>query len=133
MIVGALLLAAQAPAAEPLWNCADPQVQQEMNHCAQQDFLAADAELNAQWKTYAALMKRRDHDTDGASEDGRPGYFANLLAAQRAWLRYRDAHCTSEGDLFRGGSMEPLIVSTCKARLTRQRTAELRDLAQAEG
>lgn len=127
MIFSLLLLAAGA--GEPQWNCAQPQVQQEMNWCAARDFERADARLNAQWARTVAAMKQRD--TDGAPEwDKRPGHFATLREAQRAWLRYRDAHCTNEGYAARGGSMESLLVSTCKTVLTDARTKQLSDLVE---
>ncbi|OZA91988.1 MAG: urease [Erythrobacter sp. 34-65-8] len=133
MIVLPLLLAAQVAPEAPQWNCADPLVQQEMNYCAHQDFLVADAELNAQWKLVAEVMKQRDKDVGDMLDDGRPGYFQTLLDGQRAWLRYRDAHCASEGYLARGGSMEPMLVSFCKTSLTKARTAQLRELTEIEG
>lgn len=115
----------------PEWNCDDPQVQQEMNWCAARDFEVADERLNAQWKVTAAAMKARDDAfVDYGGDDTREGYFESLLEAQRGWLRYRDAHCRLEGYYARGGSLEPLPVSTCKARLTRMRTDELRELAE---
>ncbi|MCB2088927.1 MAG: DUF1311 domain-containing protein [Sphingomonadaceae bacterium] len=107
--------------------------QQEMNWCAHQDYLAADKELNAQWSVTAAEMKRRDADSGEFMGDRKPEHFQTLLAAQRAWITYRDAHCASEGNAFFGGSMQPLIVSTCKTQLTKQRTGELRDLVEFEG
>lgn len=125
----ALLLMASAPASEVPWNCADPQAQQEMNWCAAQDFHKADAALNAQWKLTSAEMKARD-ERDGKQTDGRPGHFTTLLSAQRAWLKYRDAHCDLGGYLFRGGSMEPLLVATCRTDLTEARTRQLKDLVE---
>ncbi len=119
-------------AAEPDWNCEDPGPQQEMNYCAHQDYLAADRVLNAQWKKTAAAMKRRDAD-GYAMDDGRPGYFDALLVAQRAWLKYRDAHCRTEGYHFRGGSMESFMVSTCKRALTEERTKQLASLIEVDG
>ena len=59
---------------------------------------------------------------------GRPTYFAQLLEAQRAWLRFRDGHCASVGYQARGGSLEPLLIATCKAELTRERTRQLKAL-----
>jgi uncharacterized protein YecT (DUF1311 family) len=115
----------------PGWNCKDPVVQQEMNWCAGQDYAAADAELNAQWKITVAAMKVRDAEyaADGTRvPDKRLSYFENLREAQRGWLRYRDGHCTLESYAARGGSMEPMLLSGCKARLTRQRTQELKEL-----
>jgi len=129
-MVLAMLMAA-ASANEPQWNCEDPGPQQEMNYCAHQDYLVADAALNAQWKKTAAAMKQ--YDADGfAADDGRPGYFDTLLEGQRAWLKYRDTHCASEGYMFRFGSMEPFMDSSCKAGLTRDRTEQLKMLAEED-
>ena len=116
-------------ASGPDWNCDDPQAQQEMNWCAAQEFHKTDAALNAQWKLTAAEMKRRD-GRDGKPDDGRPGNFDTLLAGQRAWLKFRDAQCDLEGYLFRGGSMEPLLVATCRTSLTEARTKQLKDLIE---
>jgi uncharacterized protein YecT (DUF1311 family) len=124
----------QEPPPVPAWNCADPQVQQEMNWCAGQEYEAADAALNAQWKITAEVMKQRDAEwAEIGSPDQRPGFFKSLLEAQRGWLRYRDAHCRVDGYTARGGSLEPLLVATCKTRLTRQRTAELKELVEVPG
>lgn len=133
----ALLILAQtsAPEAPPVpdWNCEDPLVQQEMNWCAGQDLMAADAALNAQWKVTREKMKARDADleSDKPDHDTRPGWFATLLEAQRAWITYRDAHCRVDGYTARGGSLEPLLVSTCKTALTKARTNQLKELAQS--
>ncbi|NNC73140.1 MAG: DUF1311 domain-containing protein [Sphingomonadaceae bacterium] len=122
-----LLLAAQPQ--DPPWNCDDPQVQQEMNWCAAREYERADAALNAQWPITAAEMKRRDEQNDWPYDE-RPGYFETLLKAQRAWIEYRDAHCQSEGYWARGGPLEPLLVSTCKTRLTEERTEQLQFLVE---
>jgi len=116
-----------AHAQDPQWNCDEPMTQRAMNWCAHQDYLAADRLLNAQWPKTANAMKQRDADWDFPGDE-RPGFFATLLEAQRAWLRFRDAHCTAEGYLYRGGSIEPLIVSTCKTELTETRTEQLHQL-----
>ena len=132
-MIAAVILAAGAAAADappnPGWNCDGPVAQQEMNWCAAREYEGADAELNAQWKVTAAAMKARDKDLD-RTYDTRPGYFDTLLSAQRAWIAYRDAHCASEGYWARGGSLEPLLVSTCKAKLTKERTQQLQFLVE---
>ena len=99
-----------------------------MTICASREYEQADAALNAQWTLTAAAMRERDAASQEL-RDKRPGYFEMLLAAQRAWLRYRDAHCSVEGFYARGGSLEPMLMATCKAKLTRQRTGQLRELA----
>lgn len=126
MLMSLMLLAAAAQ--EPEVDCDNPQYQVEMNFCAGKDYDAADAELNAQWKVTVAALKARDKDID-RSYDSQPTHYDTLLAAQRAWLTYRDQHCLSESFAARGGSMAPMLHSGCMARLTHLRTAELKELA----
>jgi uncharacterized protein YecT (DUF1311 family) len=76
--------------------------QMEMNACAASDYSRADEELNAVWRK---LPKSKE-----------------LLAAQRAWIAYRDAECSFRRAQFEGGSIAPLIYATCLSELTRQRT-----------
>lgn len=116
-------------ASEPALDCDNAMTQMAMNHCAHLDYEAADAALNAQWKITAATMKQRDENFD-SDRDTRSGYFETLLEAQRAWLAYRDAHCQSEGYYARGGSLEPMLVSSCLAQLTRERTSQLAELVE---
>ena len=126
------LLPILAAAAAPALDCENALAQQEMNRCAAIEFEQADEELNRQWKITAAVMKQRDADYGDAFDDGRPGYFHTLLDSQRAWLQYRDRQCANEGYQFRGGTMEPLLVGTCKTRLTRLRSEELHELESVE-
>jgi uncharacterized protein YecT (DUF1311 family) len=56
-----------------------------------------------------------------------------LKKAQRAWIDYRDGHCEGVGFEARGGSMEPMVVSGCKAGLTNNRIRELHDLIKGSG
>ncbi len=109
-------------------GCKNPITQMDMNACAAQDYRAADSELNAQWTVTTGEMRQADIATRPQA-DGRPGYYDQLLTAQRLWISFRDAHCASEGYAARGGSMEPMLISGCKAILTRERTAQLRELA----
>lgn len=149
-MIATLILPLMMQAAEPPvsgWNCDDPVVQQEMNWCAGQDYAEADAELNAQWKITAAIMRERDAGMEAdfgpinpvtpredlAARMAYTGHFQALLEAQRGWLSYRDAHCRLEGYAFFGGSAQPMIVAGCLAKLTRQRTQELRELAETLG
>ncbi|MHA7818073.1 MAG: lysozyme inhibitor LprI family protein [Erythrobacter sp.] len=130
-MIAAMLLALAAPAND-LPQCdqeaAERGVQQEMNICAHREYLIADAALNEQWRITRDHMKARDANPDRAPDD-RPGNFETLLEAQRAWIEYRDAHCRSEGYAARGGSLEPLLVSTCMQHLTQQRIDQLEELS----
>lgn len=119
-----LLVDAPTSAQEPQPNCKDPQTQADMTICAGRDLADADKALNAQYQVTRKALKERDA---GASAELKGGEDA-LLKAQRAWLAYRDAQCASVGFQARGGSMEPMLISSCEADLTRNRTAELKAL-----
>jgi uncharacterized protein YecT (DUF1311 family) len=124
-----LVLAQVTPATEDeAIDCDHAQYQIEMNLCAARDFESSDAALNAQWVETAARMKALDAEVDG-EHDKQPGHFDTLLEGQRAWLKFRDAQCLSESFMARGGSMQPMLISHCKAYMTELRTQQLRDLA----
>lgn len=112
-------------AAEPEAACDQAKTQLEMNECAANEFTAADKALNLQYQATRKVMKTWDND---AGADA--GAEAALLKAQRAWIGYRDAQCDLAGVQTTGGSMQPMIISGCKADLTRKRTAELKSLAE---
>ncbi|MGB3797075.1 MAG: lysozyme inhibitor LprI family protein [Alteraurantiacibacter sp.] len=109
-------------------DCAEPMTQRAMNYCAGVEFEEADEALNIQWNDTAARMRRLDAAI--TVDDDRPGYFDQLLTAQRAWLSFRDNHCASVGYYARGGSLEPLLIATCKTELTLTRTDQLRALVE---
>ena len=110
-------------------DCSNAMTQMDMNTCADKDYQAADAELNAQYKKTRAAMLEIDKGLDASLK----GAEKALLAGQRAWIDYRDGECEAEGFAARGGSMEPMLVSGCKANLTRARTKELKQLADGQG
>lgn len=126
MLMSLMLLAA---AQEPEIDCENPQYQVEMNFCAGKDYDAADAALNAQYKRTVAALKARDKDID-RSYDTQPTHYDTLLAAQRAWITYRDQQCLSESFAARGGTMAPMLHSGCMARLTKERTEQLKALVE---
>lgn len=125
MMMIAILLAAAAPPASG-------QTQYDLNMRGANAYHAADAALNAQYRRLMALMvasdRTRDDDLRKGIEkpDGDPGYRAALLAAQRAWLAYRDASCIVGGFEYRGGSAQGMAKAQCLTALTRARTAELK-------
>ena len=48
--------------------------------------------------------------------------------ASLKWRAYRDAQINSEGDVYRGGSMRPLIQSLAFIRLTNDRLSTLQKM-----
>lgn len=131
MLCGCVLLVdgpASGEGEQPI-DCANAMTQMDLTECARLDYDEADTALNAQWK----LTKKAMADWDAELGDQMKGGEKALLAAQRAWIAYRDAHCEAEGFQARGGSMEPMLVAGCLATLTRSRTEELKALVEPIG
>ena len=92
--------------------CADAQSQAEMNMCWGKEYKAADAKMN---KTYQDFMSKLDESEK-----------MQLKNAQLAWLKYRDANCDFVADLYKGGTMRPMIAAICLADVTNARVNELK-------
>ena len=87
--------------------------QAEASGCAHREFRAADAELNKAYNRLAGILDAEEK--------------ALLKEAELAWIKYRDTTCTFESSQYAGGTMRPMIESFCLARVTRARTAELKE------
>jgi uncharacterized protein YecT (DUF1311 family) len=106
-----LATAARADDADGI-DCKNAMVQQEMNICADKDFRAADGQLNAAYKKTLAGLD--DHSRD------------LLRAAQREWVKFRDAECTYLSAQNEGGSIYPMVYSGCLTTLTRERIKQIK-------
>lgn len=128
-IAAALALSAlPLTAAAQKVDCAKAEVQVEMTYCAEQDWNAADARLNAAYKVAVAAMKGMDAGldaTDRGAED-------SLRAGQRAWITYRDQTCAAEAWMAHGGSAEPMMIYACRARVTDARADELENMQSGD-
>jgi uncharacterized protein YecT (DUF1311 family) len=127
----ALLLPA-APASaqqDPDIDCDNATVQMELTYCAEKDWQAADAKLNTAYSAAMKAMRAMDADLPADLK----GAAEALKEAQRAWIPYRDKACAAAGFLARGGSMEPMLIYSCLAQLTADRTQELEQLAEGLG
>lgn len=84
--------------------------------CAMAEHAAWDEALNREYgETRAAFA---DDETAAAS----------LLAAQRAWIAWRDAECAFQYDRYGGGSMRSIAAANCKMSMTAMRALELKAL-----
>lgn len=120
MFVGLLAPLAYASAQDQI-KCNPAGTQLEMNACAADEFKQADRELN---EAYAALLKKEGADRT---------FVKKLRAAQRAWIAFRDAemeatYACDPTQVPCWGSMLPMSMASYKAKLTRDRTARLRQL-----
>lgn len=107
------------------FDCSQPQENQlGMNICAGEDYKKADAALNAAYIQAQASMKSfLDYDAAKAKAGKQ-----KLIEAQRAWIKFRDAACEVEGLSAEGGTIQPLLISTCLTKLTKRRTEDLLEL-----
>jgi uncharacterized protein YecT (DUF1311 family) len=116
----ALLLFALPASAQDI-DCPTAEAQVELTFCAEQEWIAADAELNDAYKAAMAVMKEVDA-SQGTGEKAAAGF---LRQAQRDWISYRDNACAAEAYPMHGGSAEPMVIYSCRARLTQERTMGL--------
>ena len=140
MIVAALSadgVRAQEAAQSGQIDCASAQTQSDLNACAKMDFDEADSNLNDAYKAAVAKMQEMDTATTdtGATDTGAndKGAEAALREAQRTWVTFRDQACASEGWTVHGGSIEPMVVLECKARISGVRADDLWSLSEGNG
>jgi len=93
-------------------NCNNPQTQSQMNICASIAYQNADRKLN---QVYQQLLPK----LSAARKQ-------KLIAAQQAWIKFRDSSCEFERSAYEGGSLAPMIYGFCLANVTEQRTKDLR-------
>ncbi|ODT21142.1 MAG: urease-associated protein [Kaistia sp. SCN 65-12] len=111
---------ASLSAAHAAADCDNATDQATMNACADKALKASDAELNA---TYKKITHRLAADPDTTKL---------LVAAQRAWVSFRDAECTFASAGTSGGSAYPMVHAMCLDEQTRARTAALKALLDCE-
>ncbi|NBN80211.1 DUF1311 domain-containing protein [Microvirga tunisiensis] len=122
-----------APAfAQDTIDCAKAEAQIELTYCAEQDWMAADKDLNAIYKKAITAAKATDVTLKEVTPD-LVGAEMALRDAQRTWVAYRDKACDAYGFTARGGTLEPMLIYACRADMTRQRMSELTELTDALG
>ena len=94
--------------------CRNVAVTLAMENCFDKAYKAADRELN---QTYSEISKVLQ-----------PDELQQLKVAQRLWIQLRDATCTAESDLYKGGTASAPAYSACLEEETRKRTADLKTI-----
>lgn len=96
-----------------------------MSQCNYSETRFWDGLLNDEYRQTMEWAKAMDSDEAEIFPE-----FANraktLLAAQRAWITFRDAECELEYAVWGSGSMRNIAGSSCIMRMTAGRTIELR-------
>ena len=88
------------------------QTQLEMNETAHAKYIKTDAELNKVYKQLIALVDKDEKQL--------------LIQAEKDWVKFRESHCKFDASQYEGGSIQPLIYSTCLEEITRKRIAEIK-------
>lgn len=119
--VAALAMQAGAAAAQ---DCNGAGSNVEITQCLDRVFRAEDAELNRVWKRANASIDGQDW----LSPADRKGWRDDLLAAQRAWIAFKEADCNrAVVREWGGGSGTSGGVLSCLIGKTRERSRELRE------
>lgn len=95
-------------------NCASAASQAELDRCYGNAFKASDKELNT---LYRRVEDRLKPDPDATRL---------LVAAQKAWLAFRDAECAFATSKNADGSAYPMLQAICLLGLTEKRIADLK-------
>ncbi len=93
-------------------ECAD-QTQLGLDQCADANFKRADQELN---RAYDDIIRRLGKDESSKQA---------LIAAEKAWLAFRDAECKFRADPGQQGSIWGMEHLFCLRDLTKARTKDL--------
>ena len=94
-------------------DCAHATSQRQMEECAGLALQKADGQLNA---VYKQIVNRLKNDKPAT---------ALLVAAETAWIHFRDAECAFSSSASAGGTIYPMVVDGCLERLTLVRVKEL--------
>lgn len=96
--------------------------QNEINSCAVEEYIKADAELN---RIFKAVINKEKSDKL---------FISKLRIAQKAWIAFRDADlnaqfaCINEDIRLCWGSMYVMLLHTRKTELTRERIKYFRQI-----
>ena len=88
------------------------QTQAEMNQTANAEFNKVAKELNKIYKNVIGTLDEKQKIL--------------LIKAQQDWIKFRDSHCKFDAEQYSGGSIQPLIYSSCLAEKTEARIADLK-------
>jgi uncharacterized protein YecT (DUF1311 family) len=117
----------QAKEANP---CDAANTQVEMNQCSADEYKKADAHLNTVYTNLIRLLQKDSGHAQQQSggEQRKPETPAvdKLRAVQRQWIRYRDLHCSAVRAQYEGGTISPMMWTTCMTETTNHRIEELK-------
>jgi uncharacterized protein YecT (DUF1311 family) len=94
-------------------NCNNAQTQAAINECSKLSYQNADKKLNKVYQQLSSNLNRTRKP--------------KLIAAQQAWIKFRDNNCEFEKSAYEGGSIAPSIYFSCLENTTNERTQKLQE------
>ncbi|MEH2242001.1 lysozyme inhibitor LprI family protein [Nostoc sp.] len=99
-------------------NCNNAQTQAAINECTGLSYQNADKKLN---RVYQQLLPTLESSRK-----------QKLIAAQVAWIKFRDTNCEFERSRYQGGSIAPTIYFGCLENITKLRTQQLQEYLKSD-
>ncbi|MEH2024964.1 lysozyme inhibitor LprI family protein [Nostoc sp.] len=99
-------------------NCNNPQTQRAINECTKLSYQNADKKLNQVYQQLVSTLERSRKQ--------------KLVAAQLAWVKFRDTNCEFERSKYEGGSIASSIYSGCLENTTKLRTQQLQEYLKTD-
>ncbi|MFN6492666.1 lysozyme inhibitor LprI family protein [Nostoc sp. DedQUE03] len=94
-------------------NCNNAQTQAAINECTKLSYQNADKKLNQVYQQLLPNLNRTRKQ--------------KLIAAQQAWIKFRDSNCEFEKSAYEGGSLASTIYFSCLENTTKERTQQLQE------
>ena len=119
--------------AEP---CTNPVNSAEIAECGDRDAQAAEKELNVVYQQVMKGLGRAESDFGKDFPNMKALQLrANLIAAEREWLKYRAQSCKLEGQVVLSGNpsrgdFSGIAETACQAQFARARVGELKRFAK---
>lgn len=111
-------------------SCDAANTQVEMNQCSADEYKKADAHLDTVITNLIRLLQKHSgharQQSGGEQRKPEPPAVDKLRAAQGQWIRYRDLHCSAVRAQYEGGTISPLMWTTCMTETTNHRIEELK-------
>jgi uncharacterized protein YecT (DUF1311 family) len=117
ILVATALLAAAGTASAQAPDCKNAMTTLEMNACAAADEKVVEAKLN---EVYQRVLKSYGDQEHAAAR-------SKLIAAQRAWVKFREADCDAVLEKWAGGSIRTQMYIGCMQNHAERRIKDLED------
>jgi uncharacterized protein YecT (DUF1311 family) len=121
LVALSLFVGATASIVQAADDCDAPGLSQaELNECYGNAYKKIDAELNVLYRQITARLKDDKATTK------------LLVAAQRAWVAFRDAECDFSASGVSGGSAHGMILAICLNKLTGKRIDDFKNYLKCQ-